>query len=451
MMEKRQQNKNTVKFLLALSVWCILTAAWVVVWHHSYAMVTVYPREPFGYKGNLLIYAVYGILSVLFTGFYGGYRIGHFTKANVTLSSGIASVFTNTVMYLILCLVARAVVIIPPMLVLSAVDVLVVIAWSNIATQIYTEIFPPHQLLLVYGGGEAATALAKKMANRHEKYIIQQAISISAGEEELLKQITAFRAVILCDLPPQLRNRLLKFCFSNDIRAYTTPKISDILLRGAVNITIFDTPILLNRNTGSGLGYTIFKRAMDIALSVLMLLLLSPFLLGTALVVRLEDRGPIIYKQARLTKDGREFYIYKFRSMNIDAEANGVACLATEEDARVTRVGKFIRKTRLDELPQLLNILTGSMSFVGPRPERPELSAEYEKDMPEFSYRLKVKAGLTGYAQVYGAYATNPYDKLKMDVMYIMNCSAIEDLKLLFLTVKILFSKDAARGIRAKD
>lgn len=190
------------------------------------------------------------------------------------------------------------------------------------------------------------------------------------------------------------------------------------------------------------------KRAMDIVLAVILLLVLWPFMLLTALAIYLYDRGPVLYKQTRCSLYGKEFSIYKFRSMITDAERDGVARLAGKSDDRITPVGKWIRKTRLDELPQLLNVLRGDMSFVGPRPERPELVREYEKDLPEFDYRMHVKAGLTGYAQIYGKYNTVPYDKLKLDLYYVEHYSLWQDIQLLILTTKIVFSPDSTEGVK---
>ena len=158
----------------------------------------------------------------------------------------------------------------------------------------------------------------------------------------------------------------------------------------------------------------------------------------SAIAVKLYDGGPVLYKQKRLTTDGKEFFVYKFRSMIVDAEKDGRPQLASEEDDRITPVGKILRKFRIDEFPQLFNILKGDMSVVGPRPERPELTEEYEKQMPEFGFRLKVKAGLTGYAQVTGVYDTTPYDKLKMDLMYIENYSIRLDLQIILMTLKTM-------------
>ena len=166
-----------------------------------------------------------------------------------------------------------------------------------------------------------------------------------------------------------------------------------------------------------------------------------------ALCIKMQDGGTVIYKQKRLTKDGKEFDIYKFRSMRMDSEQSG-ARLAQKGDRRVTPIGTIIRNLHFDELPQLFNILKGDMSLVGPRPERPEIAREYQNQVPEFEFRLKVKAGLTGYAQVYGKYNTTPEDKLKLDLFYIEHYTVWMDMKLLLLTFKILFQKENTEGVR---
>ena len=172
-----------------------------------------------------------------------------------------------------------------------------------------------------------------------------------------------------------------------------------------------------------------------------------PFMLVIAAAIKLEDGGPVFYKQKRLTLNGREFNILKFRSMIVDAEKYAGAVLAEDNDPRITKIGKLIRATRLDELPQILNILKGDMSIVGPRPERKCFADEFAKEIPEFEYRLKVKGGLTGYAQIYGKYNTSAYDKLRLDLMYIENYSIVLDIKLMLLTLRIMFSKDSTEGI----
>ncbi len=209
----------------------------------------------------------------------------------------------------------------------------------------------------------------------------------------------------------------------------------------------FDTPIVLIREYELTVEQRFVKRCIDLVCSLLLLVLASPFMLLTAIAVKLYDGGPVLYKQIRCTRGERPFSILKFRSMRVDAEKDGVARLSSKNDDRITPVGKIIRKVRLDELPQLINILKGDMSFIGPRPERPEIIEQYKKEMPEFVYRMKVKAGLAGYAQVYGKYNTTPYDKLKLDLTYIENYTVWMDVKLMLLTLKILFVPESTEGI----
>ena len=189
------------------------------------------------------------------------------------------------------------------------------------------------------------------------------------------------------------------------------------------------------------------KRVFDFLVAFVALVVFSPLFIVCYFSVKHEDGGPAIFKQERIGRFGRPFYIYKFRSMRVDAEKDGVARLASKNDSRITPIGKFIRMVRIDELPQLLNILKGDMTFIGPRPERPEIIKQYLEEMPEFVYRTKVKAGLGGYAQVYGKYNTTPYDKLKLDLFYIENYSVWLDIKLMLLTLKILLKPESTEGI----
>lgn len=225
-----------------------------------------------------------------------------------------------------------------------------------------------------------------------------------------------------------------------------TPKISDILIRSSECLHLFDTPLLLSRNSGLTFEERFVKRMMDIIISVIVLVIFSPAMLIIAILIKLYDGGPVFFKQKRCTKEGKVFEIHKFRSMIVDAEKEGISIPATDKDPRITPIGSFIRMTRLDELPQMLDILAGNMSIVGPRPERIEHVEKYAEEIPEFAYRLKVKGGLTGYAQIYGKYNTTPYDKLRLDLMYVQNYSILLDLKLIIMTLKIIFMKDSTEG-----
>ena len=271
------------------------------------------------------------------------------------------------------------------------------------------------------------------------------------GIENIVSEIDKYDGIIIGDMPAHERNLILKYCFDKDIRTYSIPKISDVLLRSSEQLTLFDTPLLLSKNDGLLIEQLIIKRLVDIILSCIAVIVTLPLFLIIAVCIKLDDWGPVFYKQRRLTYCGKVFEIYKFRTMIQNAEKKSGPRLAGKEDDRILRVGKVLRRTRLDELPQIYNILKGDMSFVGPRPERPELAQKIEKDLPEFRYRLKVKAGLTGYAQIYGKYNTTSYDKLKLDLTYIRNYSIWLDFKLMILTPKIMLMKESTEGVDSKE
>jgi len=319
------------------------------------------------------------------------------------------------------------------------------ILWTLLCNRIYYRVNPPRQMLLIHGD-RPFDEVYNKISSRSEKYEIIKRIHCNAGEEKLKQVISNHEAVILHDLSASLRNHLIKYCYENSIRVYVTPKLYDILIRGASDMDLFDTPFLLMRNRGLT-GYPAFiKRAMDLAISITCLIITAPIMLLIVILMKCFDRGPVLYRQTRLTLNGKEFQILKFRSMYTDAEKDSIRLMSKGDD-RITPIGRVLRRTHLDELPQLFNIIKGDMSFVGPRPERPEIAEIYMTEIPEFSYRLKMKAGLTGYAQVYGKYNSTPYDKLKLDLTYIQNYSVFLDLKLLLLTGKTLFIPDHAEGV----
>ncbi len=319
--------------------------------------------------------------------------------------------------------------------------------WVFVCNTCYFRVFPPRGLLIIHGERPINDIVAK-FESRREKYKIAGSINIAEGIEAVKKEIWKdYGAVVLWDIPAAERNTLLKYCYSRSVRVYMMPKISDVLVKGATQLHLFDTPIYLTREYALKIEQRIAKRAIDLICSVLLLVITSPFMLITAAAIKLYDGGPVFYKQVRCTIGQKKFSIMKFRSMRVDAEKDGVARLAAKNDSRITPIGKFIRAVRIDELPQLINILKGEMSFIGPRPERPEIIAQYLEDMPEFAFRMKVKAGLAGYAQVYGKYNTTPYDKLKLDLTYIEQYSVWLDLKLMLLTLKILIKPESTEGV----
>ena len=276
-------------------------------------------------------------------------------------------------------------------------------------------------------------------------------ISYEEGYERIQKEIANHDAVIINDVPAQIRNDILKYCYMNEVRMYVVPKVSDIILRGADEINLFDTPLLLVKGRGLNPAQTAIKRIFDIILCLVTMIPTLPIMVAVAICIKFQDHGPVFYRQARVTEGGRVFNILKFRSMIVDAEKEGKSIPATDQDPRITKVGKVIRATRIDELPQILNILKGDMSWVGPRPERVQHMEEYSEDIPEFVLRTKVKGGLTGYAQIYGKYNTSAYDKLRLDLMYIENYSIFLDIKLILMTIQIMLKKESTEGFDKAD
>ncbi len=436
--------KRFVIFLNAVFNTLLYTSVFAFVWEEYYNVIL--GGTGFFKNGNIILYFIYATIYFILIEMYGGFRIGSLRITDSVFTQVITVTITDFIAYLLVSLIARRMMNPLPLLATLPVVVIITLLWSVYIHRNFARLFPPKKMIIVYAN-KSARSLVYKMSKRYDKFIICAAINTNEGFERISKELTNFDAVVICDTENQLRNDILKFCFEHKIVTYVTPKISDIIIRGSEELHILDTPLLVSRNFGAKLEQRIIKRAFDIVVSFVAIIVLSPLFLATAIAVKAYDGGPAIYKQKRLTYGGKEFYLYKFRSMITDAEKDGKARLAAQGDSRITPVGAFIRKTRLDELPQLINIIKGEMSIVGPRPERPEIAKEYEETIPEFSFRLNAKAGLTGYAQVMGKYNTTPYDKLKMDLIYIENFSILLDLKIMFMTVRTIFEKESTEGI----
>lgn len=434
MVSKRDRFKRLISVCSATVLVAILAAAFGYVWYEYYSTRIIFPYYR---RGNWVLIGIYALLVWLFFRVYGGFKLGYLKKTDMLYSQLISITAVNFVTYFLISLIGRHFMNVTPLLVLAFADLGFIALWTLVIGRLYFMIYPPRKLIILYGSHQAAS-LVLKMSQRVDKYMICESINVCEPEEKIRELILKYEGVIICDIPPEQRNDYLKFCYEKSKRAYIAPKISDIIIRGADDIRLFDTPLLLCRNYGLDVEEKILKRCFDIVFSLVMLIIASPFMLFSAAAIKLHDGGPVMYKQKRLTINGKVFNVLKFRSMVVDAEKLSGPVLASDDDPRITPIGRFLRKTRLDELPQLLNILKGDMSVVGPRPERPELSEEYKKEMPEFDFRLKVKAGLTGYAQVTGVYDTVPYDKLKMDMMYIENYSFRMDMQIILMTIKTM-------------
>ena len=438
-----EQYKRIIKCASSTVIIMLELAIYWYVWLNYYNRNM---QQPFYRRGNWLIAGDYVVVLLLLHRLYGGLKIGIYRYWNLVYSHMISIIGVNIFSYVQVVLFDKKMHNPTALMAMTVVDFILVMVWAWAYKKVYNTLFPKRKLLLVYGQN-SMFHLMNRIDTREDKYEIAKIISIDKGIDLIIEQAEKYDGIIIGDIPADMRNKLVKMCFCRDIRSYTLPKLSDILLRSSTELNIFDSPLYLSRNIG-GLAWDqkLVKRMVDIIVASLLLVISSPFFLLIAILIRCTDPGPVLYTQKRLTEGGIIFNIYKFRTMVVDAEKKSGPIKAGDKDPRILPIGHILRATRLDELPQLINILKGEMSMVGPRPERPELTEIITRHIPEFEYRLKVKAGLTGYAQIYGRYCTTSYDKLKLDLTYIRNYSVWLDLKLILMTPKVLFMKESTDG-----
>ena len=402
-----------------------------------------------GFRYNYFVALGYGVLLMWFNGVFNSYTLGYFRIRSLAFSQFLADFFSLVITYFAVSLAWFRLWNPLPLLPLLAVQIVWNCIWSYYATKYYYVIVRQYRTAVLYRNerdlhrfGDLSGQPVERLF-RVETFICCDGVDFDA----LRELIRGYDAIFVTGLDSALTNALSTYCIQEDVRGFFLPPVGSILMSGARHIKSFSSPVLSLRRATMPLEYRVAKRCFDIFFSLIFLILTSPIMLLTALAIKLYDGGPVFYRQVRLTRDRRRFSIIKFRSMRVDAEKDGVARLSTgEDDPRITPVGRFIRSCRLDELPQLFNILSGDMSIVGPRPERPEIAEQYERVLPEFALRLQVKAGLTGYAQVYGKYNTSPYEKLEFDLLYINQMNVLTDLELMFNTFRILFYKDSTEG-----
>lgn len=449
----RTSKKYVLRFIFGLINSVLGTAGFMFVWY-EFVSVNNQTGHLLGH-GNLFMSAgIYFVLLVIVMNWMGAFKIGYSRRANLLASV----VLSFLVVDFIDVFISIAVVgqfrwfwrFFWRYVLLFLVQSVVVGIIAGIELSIYRKVIPPLTLIEVYGDkADLDNSLFEKFKILPYKYDIQKKVLLTddGDIDKLIEEFKHYDAVLVNDIPDEQENKLIKICFEIDKRIYFVPKISDVLKTHSDYINLFDTPLYLNRNNGIPMVELAVKRLFDVFFSGLALVVLSPIFLIVSIAIKTEDGGPVFYRQERVTYGGKKFWILKFRSMIVDAEKDGRSHPAGEKDDRITKVGHVIRACRVDELPQLINIVKGDMSIIGPRPERVEHVEKYTAEIPEFKLREKMRGGLSGYAQVYGKYNTTALDKLKMDLIYINNYSLLLDVQLVFETFKILFMKDSTEGI----
>ena len=438
-----QKFRKSIMMAMKFLVIAALTLGFVNVWY------TFYGETMISEVVNYVVVASYLLLILLFGELYGAFKIGVSRLHEVAYSLCLSLVFTNIIMFFELCLITQH--IIMPVAFIWGFVYQIIIALLSVygCNTIYFKLYPARRTLAIFADDAEGMAIIRKVSKIPDRFKVERGVSVNrASLDEIKTLIDSFEAVLLCDINKDQKNDLLRYCYSRQKRTYVLPSSADVIIRNSDQIQISDTPVMMCRNRGLRLEQEFIKRTLDITVALIGIVLTSPIMLITALAIKICDGGPVFFKQNRVTKGGKIFNVLKFRSMIVDADKDG-AKKAESGDDRITPVGKIIRPVRIDELPQFFNILFGDMSLVGPRPERVENVYEYTKMYPDFNLRHRVKGGLTGYAQIYGKYNTTPEDKLKMDLIYIEQYSIFLDIKLLLMTIKILFMKESTEGFDA--
>jgi len=438
-----------MKFVCACSVVVSFSYVWLL-YYNDFAF-----QENWLY-GALASVALYMVIYLMLARLYEAFNLETCQIGELIFSQALSFGIADLVLYLECCLIHVGAVYILPGLLVFLMQILFSAVFAFYGKKYLMYRVKPYKTILI--SRELRFSEAQHFRDRLESKLyylfdIQGTYYCKTDLKKFpLEEIAPYEAVLLYEVPANLRSRIFAYCVERQKIIYVTPRLDDIFLFGFENSHVLDTPLMRYGISAQGKRQAyISKRFWDILISFIMLIIFSPFIIVTAVAVKLEDGGPVFFRQKRLTLHGKEFEILKFRSMVVDAEKMGEVIPCKTGDRRITRVGHLIRATRLDELPQLWNILKGDMSIVGPRPERVEHMEKYTKALPEFSARLQVRGGLTGYAQVFGKYNTTAEDKLKMDLMYIENMSIWMDMKILFLTVKTMFIPESTEGFGVEE
>lgn len=403
-----------------------------------------------------MCYLSFAVIGVCFIRIYGGFAVGIKKSKEIIYSIFLATLVTDLFSVVELYIMSFDIfkdigvhTMILPFILSLVVQSICIYLFTHLGNFLFFIINKPNSCTVIYKDENKVDSYISKI-NRYKK---QWKVSdvVYYNNDDLHSYIKKNEAVFIFDVPHSDRNDILEYCYKKNKNIYVLPDVADVLVRYSKRIIVDD--VMMFASTLDELSYEerFIKRFIDILLSGILIIITSPIMLVEAIAIKCYDKGPVIFKQERMTRGGKIFNVYKFRTMIVDAEKDNVAVLSSQNDSRITPVGKILRKTRLDELPQFFNIFFGDMTFVGPRPERESIAKEYLKELPEFRYRLKVKAGLTGLAQISGKYNTTPKDKLTLDLIYIEKYSIWLDLKILLQTFIVLFKSDSTEGFKDDD
>ena len=445
--EERRVSKYSPKlFKGSIILFCKLAIAVITTGAFLYLVTHYYPETDFWFKGYLVFVFLYLVMFLAFAITYRCFNIGTMRYRELLFTYILSTTLTNFIFYFILSLTAKQLLIMMPITLMTLAQWAIAALLYLGADKIYYLLYPARQSIVVCSNDKHEISVFRKIDSMKERHTISMLVTEAYGAEAIKRCMAPYSTVFMGDISRELRLELTEYCFEENKRLFVLPTVEDIIFHNAHETIVGDSLVYQCKNHTFTTEQAAIKRLMDIGFSLIGIILTTPIMLLAALIIKLQDGGPVFFKQVRYTRNYQKFTLLKFRSMIVDAEKDG-AQFTKPGDSRITPFGKFMRASRIDELPQFFNILSGEMSLVGPRAERIENVDFYCERMPEFRYRMKVKAGLTGYAQIYGKYNTNFDDKLKLDMLYIENCSIFRDLQLIFMTFRVLFlSEESTEG-----
>lgn len=419
----------------------------ILLFAYTWSQYKVRYEIVLAFRYDYYVVALYAAVLLFLERIYNAYSLEFTSAADCGFSLTLSTTISILLLYLVPLVAWKKFYPIQTYLFLIAVQTAWNFLWAFFSGWIYSAIQSPILTAIVFRSRGNAHRM-DSVSGFKKRFKVIEFVEDPHNTGEIIASMGDCKAVVLADIDRDIRDEMVMYCAEKGIQVFLLPGLGDTILMSGIHMQSFSVPVVRVWPDVHP-EYLFFKRILDIVFSVLAIVITSPIMLITAIAIHSYDKGPAIYRQVRLTRNGKTFEMLKFRSMRMDAEADGVARLSSgEDDSRITPIGRAIRMIRLDELPQLFNVLKGDMTLVGPRPERPEIAAQYEEQIPEFHLRLAAKAGLTGYAQIYGKYNSNPYEKLQMDILYINRMSFLVDLRIFFATVRVLFMKESTEGIK---
>lgn len=439
-----QKAQRTIIFIIKSMMYVLLVGTFFVIFGTEYSWILHMSRT------TGVTFVTFCVVELSLVSIYGGYAIGRLKSKPIITSLSLATIATDFVTHLQLCIMNvnennndHFVYESPELLVLViAIQFSLIVLFTYFGQSVYFAINKPEKCCVITSSEFALNNVMPKINRFKKQYNVTDMIHFtSPNVYDIMSQCDT---VFIYDVPAKQKVLFTEFCYASNKNVYSSFEMSDIVLMGAKSILLDDKPMVSAVIRDLTFEQRFVKRVMDIIISLVGIIVSGPIMLVAAILIKAEDGGKVLFRQKRATKGGKLFDVYKFRTMS---EVDSTNVSATTNDKRITKIGKYLRKFRIDELPQFFNILKGDMSVVGPRPEMIENVSKYTAELPEFSYRLKVKGGLTGYAQIVGKYNTSPKDKLVLDLMYIEKYSLWLDLKLIMQTITVLFkASDSTKG-----